>query len=878
MSLEAGTKLGPYEILTAIGKGGMGEVYRAQDTRLHRDVAVKVSNAEFSERFTREARSIAALNHPNVCHLYDVGPNYLVLEYVEGETLKGPLSFEDALPILRQLIDGIEAAHEKNIIHRDLKPANIKITPEGVVKILDFGLAKAAEPETASGDPENSPTLTMGSTQAGAILGTAAYMPPEQAKGKKADRRSDIWSFGVVVYELLTGKRPFGGETVVEILGAVLNKEPDLSKAPPQAERLLRWCLEKDRKDRLGSISDARILLEGGFAPARDASPSVSGRARRLAWPAAAALLLIAAAAGWGMWWSATRPVERSPMRLSVDLGPEAVRSPAISAVISPDGTRIAYSGRLSQGLMQLFTRRLDQAVATRIAGSESTYLFPFFSPDGEWIGFFNDIDAKKVSTQGGAPITIGRMPDGAYGASWGDDGNIIIGTVRGLMRMPAAGGAAQPLKKDVAVQILPQVLPGARAVLFNSSAASNSNFENLDINVVDLQSGETKTLIRGGYWPRYLATSAAAGHLVYMSQGTLFGVAFDPRNLEIRGSPVPLLDDIAASADVNDGGGQFAFSDTGTFLYLSGRVGNAPFPVQWLDAAGKPTPLLPQPGSYGTPRLSPDGKKLAYTAAGAKGNDVWVYELDRDTPTQLTFTAPGGQELAWAADSKHLVYGDGSAMWWIRADGSGQPVQLVEKMANPRPGSFAPLSANEARLAFAPSTGLPDIWTLPIDLSDPERPKPGKAEPFLMEPQVVEVDPVFSPDGKFLAYASNESGAEEVFVRPFPGPGGKWKISTAGGKFPAFSRGSHELFFLGGDDRIMVVSYSTTGDSFTAGRPRVWSPLQIRRNGVIQSFDISADGKRAVIFPRPVAQEGSGNLHATFLLNFFDEVRRRIP
>jgi serine/threonine-protein kinase len=270
---------------------------------------------------------------------------------------------------------------------------------------------------------------------------------------------------------------------------------------------------------------------------------------------------------------------------------------------------------------------------------------------------------------------------------------------------------------------------------------------------------------------------------------------------------------------------------------------------------------------------LSPDGKKLAYTAAGNKGSDVWVYDLGRDTPTQLTFSAPGAFELAWPPDSKHLVFEDGTALWWIRSDGSGQPVQIADKLANPRPSSFAP----DGRLAFSPSTGLPDIWTLPLDLSNTERPKPGKAEPFLKDPQIVEVDPAFSPDGKFLAYASNESGAEEVFVRPFPGPG-KWKISTAGGKFPAFSRTSHELFFLGSEDRIMVVSYSTTGDSFTAGKPRVWSPTQIRRNGVVQNFDISADGKRAVIFPRPAAQEGQGNLHTTFLLNFFDEVRRRIP
>jgi serine/threonine-protein kinase len=876
MSLAPGTKLGPYEILAPIGKGGMGEVYRARDTRLNRDVAIKVADAEFSERFSREARSIAALNHTNVCHLYDVGPDYLVLEYVEGENLLGPMSWDEALPIMRQLIDGIEAAHEKNIIHRDLKTANIKITPEGVVKILDFGLAKAAEAESGA-DPGNSPTFTMGATQAGVILGTAAYMPPEQAKGKTADRRSDIWSFGVVVYELLVGRTPFEGETTVEILGAVINREPDWSRVPPRAQRLLRWCLEKDRRKRLAAIGDARMLLEDGGVAAAVVMREVKGT--RVLWPvAAAALLSLAAASGYG-WWSATRPIDRPLTRLSVDLGPEAVRGPRITAVLSPDGTRIVFTGRGAQfGTQQLFTRRLDQAVATPLAGTEFGSLStPFFSPDGEWIGFIAAGAVRKVAVQGGSAVTIGEAPSTNLGASWGDDGHIIVGSLTGLIRLPAAGGAAEPLKMDARVRFFPQVLPGARAVLFNvPSTPSLASLDDLSIDVFVFETGETKTLLNGGYWPRYMATSGKTGHLVYMRQGTLFGVPFDPERLEIRGTPAPLLEDVAASGNLLDGGGQFAFSDTGTFVYLSGRVADAAHPMLWLDAAGRTTPLVVQPGTYGAPRLSPDGTRLAYTAAGSKGADVWVYDVGRDTPTQLTFTGPGLRELAWAPDSKHLVFGDAQALWWIRADGSGQPQPLLDKAASPRPFSFRP----DGRLVYTPSGpgGLPDIWTMPLDLSDPERPKPGKAEPFLVEPQIVEVDPAFSPDGTFLAYASNESGPNEVFVRPFPGPGGKWKISTAGGKFPAWSRTTRELFFLGGDDRIMVVSYATEGNSFSAGRPRPWSPTQVRRDGVRQNFDVSADGKRVVIFPRPAAEQAEGSLHATFLLNFFDEVRRRIP
>ncbi len=850
----------------------MGEVYRARDTRLDRDVAIKVSATEFSERFSREARSIAALNHSNVCHLYDVGPNYLVLEFVEGENLTGPMSWDDALPIVRQLIDGIEAAHEKNIIHRDLKTANIRITPEGVVKILDFGLAKAAEPESMS-DPAHSPTFTMGATQAGVILGTAAYMPPEQAKGKAADRRSDIWSFGVVVYELLVGTTPFEADNTVEILGAVINKEPDWSRVPQQAQRLLRWCLEKDRRKRLAAISDARMLLEDHGSTGTPVATAT--RATRL-WPVAAAVLMLLTAASAYGWWRAPRPVERPLMRLSVDVGPEALTDSFVSVVLSPDGSRIVFTGRgNTSGTQQLFTRRLDQQQATRLATEFAFVDTPFYSPNGEWVGLFTNQGLMKVATQGGSAIVIAELA-GFFGASWGEDDNIVIGSLNGLMTVPAASGAVRALTTGAGIQVYPQVLPGAKAVLFSAAGGETAaRMDNFDINVLVPATGETKTLIKGGYWPRYVATAGKTGHLVYIREGTLFGVAFDPSRLEVRGTPTPLVNDVSASGSLTGiVSGQYSFSDAGTFVYLGGGDVTT-YPIQWLDAAGRTAPLVAQPGIYGAPRLSPDGTRLAYTADGSKGGDVWVYDIGRDTPTQLTFTGPGFRELAWAPDSRHLVFGDGTTLWWMRADGSGQPLKLVDQLADPRPVSVAP----DGRLAFSSAPGgLPDVWTLPLDMSDPDRPRPGKAEPFLVERAVVEVDPAFSPDGRFLAYASNESGVEEVFVRPFPGPGGKWKVSTAGGKFPAWSRTTRELFFLGGDDRVMVASYSIDGDSFRVSRPRVFSPTVVRRDGVRQSFDVSPDGKRVVIFPKPEVGQAPGSLHATFLLNFFDEVRRRIP
>jgi len=716
MPLPAGTRLGPYEILALIGAGGMGEVYRARDPRLNRDVAIKVSAAQFSERFKREAKAIASLNHPNICHLYDVGPDYLVMEYVEGHDLRGPLDFDDALPIIQQLIDGIEAAHEQNIIHRDLKPANIRITQEGVVKILDFGLAKAiAASSSKNGNTDNSPTLTIAATQPGAILGTAAYMAPEQARGKEADRRSDIWSFGVILYEVLTGRRLFPGETPVEILGAVLNRAPEISAAPPRVHNLLRWCLETDRKQRLASISDARRMLGRDNAGAEESTAAIAllpARSGKLPWVGAAALLAVSTAVALWAPWRATQPVERPLVRLDVDLGPD-VSLPGPhqgSVVISPDGTRLAYVSSGLGGQPRVFTRRLDQPKATVLGGTEGAARL-FFSPDGQWVGFYADTKLNKISVEGGAVVTVSDVPSAH--ASWGDDGSIVLERPgKGLVRIPPGGGSPTPVTEVSSVELthaFPQILPGSRAVLFLAVPLSYDGDQSR-IEVVSLADHRRKILVQGGTSPHYLMS----GHLVYASKGTLFAIPFDLGKLEIRGTAISVLDQVAFRP--SSSGADFDVSRTGTLVYRRGNGGGSGLrTIQWVDGAGKKEPLLARPGAYSRLRLSPDGKRLSFLVdTGGVNRDVWAYDSQRDAMTRLTF---GGRHDSpiWSPDGRYIVFGLPNGIYWTRADGAGQPQPLTQSTTTQVPASFTP---DGKRLAYGDYGGgnsqvLRSLWRI---------------------------------------------------------------------------------------------------------------------------------------------------------------------
>jgi serine/threonine-protein kinase len=884
MSLIAGDKLGLYEILAPIGAGGMGEVYRAKDTKLKREVALKVlpdsfaSDPERMARFQREAEVLAALNHPNIAQIYGIEDRALVMELVAGKTLTGPLPFETALNYARQIADALEAAHEKGIVHRDLKPANIMITPAGVVKVLDFGLAAVAQSSDPS-DPVNSPTLTISPTRAGMILGTAGYMSPEQARGKAVDKRADIWAFGVVLYEMLTGKRLFEGETISDTLAAVLKTEPDLTQVPAKVRRLLEACLQKDPKQRLQAIGDWRLLLT-------DVLPQVTTPSRsRLGWLAAA--LAVVSIGLSAVAWRATRPVERTlqPLiRLDVDLGPDAVAGRFTTTAISPDGTRIVFPAKGTDGKPMLATRLLSETKPAFLSGTDNGR-DPFFSPDGQWIGFFADEKMKKISVQGGAPVVLCNAPD-ARGASWGEDGNISVAlnTNSPLSRVPTNGGTPKPVTKlqGAVTHRWPQPLPGSEAVLFTLSP-NVTGFEDASIAALSLKTGEIKVLVRSGYFGRYLPTGGSTGHLVYVHEGVLFAVPFDPARLQLRGAAVPLLEDLAG--DPNSGAGQFSFSAVpsgpGTFAYRTGKVSVQTWPVSWLDNSGKTQPLIATPGFYSVPRISPDGQRLALLKIAGNDRVIFIYDWRRDTMSRLTFDTQQPSTPTWSPDGKHIVFGlfsaGGYSLGWMRADGVGETHYLLDSKNGAVPYSFFPDGRRLAYNEVDPDSGY-DLWTLPLDVSDPDHPKPGKPELFLRTP-ANERYPAVSPDGRWIAYVSDESGRYEVYVRPFPGPGGTWQISNAGGMLPVWSRNGRELFFQNLDNRIMVTDYEMKNESFAAGKPRMWSDQQLHDLGGVLNYDLAPDGKRFAVFPNlnaPVKENGA--VHVTFLLNFFDELRRRAP
>ncbi len=895
MPLTKGTKLGTYEITAGIGAGGMGEVYQAHDSKLGRDVAIKVLPAAFAydtdrlARFQREAKMLAQLNHPNIATIYGLehsdGTHYLVMELVPGENLAervrrdGAVPIEEALTIAKQIAEALEAAHEKGIIHRDLKPANVKLTLEGKVKVLDFGLAKAFAGDSANEDPSNSPTLSQAATMQGVILGTAAYMSPEQARGKLVDKRTDIWAFGAVLYELLTGKQAFSGDDVTEILAAVVMREPDWTalpaRIPSTIRTLLSRCLRKDKRQRLPDAGAARLEIEEAISAPKDSGATQAAPASPnkllLAVGAVAAVLVVLLGVTSRGWWRSARPVEHPLVRLDVDLGPDVSLGPnrGTDTILSPDGTQLVY---VSQG--RLFTRRLDQPNATELAGTQGAFE-PFFSPDGQWVAFFTSSKLQKISVEGGSAITLCAAPVG-MGGSWGEDGNIIasLSSAGGLSRIPSAGGPPAPvtdLQNGEGTHRWPQILPGGKAVLFTASTATGG-FDAANIEVMSLADHRRKTLVRGGTFGRSLPN----GHLVYVNRGTLFAVPFDVERLEVHGTPAPVLDQINYNA--GQGSAQLDFSEAGTLIYRSGGATGAGLStVAWLDGGGKVQPLLAKPGAYDNPTLSPDGQRLAVDVLEASGKDMWIYDWQRDTMTRVTFTGKENRP-AWSPDGRYIAFNAvGEGMSVIRSDGSGKPQSLTQSKNSQVPWSFSPDGKRLAFFESGPGTGF-DLWTVPLE-SDGAGLRPGRPEVFLQTP-ADERYPSFSPDGRWIAYSSDESGTRQVYVRAFPDKGGKWQISNSDGQLPMWSRNGRELFFETLDRQIMVAGYAVKGDSFVADKPRMWSEKQLGTSaGAANNVGLAPDGKRmAALMPVNTAEAQKAQNHVTFLMNFFDELRRKVP
>jgi len=803
MPLAPGTHLGPYEITGPLGSGGMGEVYRARDVRLDRTVAIKILPAHLSsnpirkQRFDREAKTISSLNHPHICVLYDVGSqddvDYLVMECVEGETLakrleKGPLPLEQVLKIGTELADALDKDHRGGVVHRDLKPGNIMLTPTGV-KLLDFGLAKPAVPLTTSATLTATATQTPPVTQEGTIVGTFQYMSPEQIEGKELDGRSDIFSLGAVLYEILTGRRAFEGKSELSVASAILEKEPaPISRVkplvPPTLDHAIRRCLAKDPEERWQTARDVALELKWIAESSSQAgvpAPVFSHRKLRehLAWPAVAALAIVALAFAIGFLQRAPKPLQ--PMRLSMEIGTDASLyvTEGTAAILSPDGAHMAFIAVGSDQKRRIYLRPLDQLQAAALSGTENAHN-PFFSPDGQWLGFFADGKLKKILVRGGAAVTLCDAPDDR-GGSWGEDGTIVFAPNFGapLSKLSSAGGTPQPLTSlDTQAGELthrwPQVLPGGDSVLFTSNTATG-NYEDADIVVYSMASRQRKTVQRGGYHARYLST----GHLIYIHEGTLFAVPFDLKRLDVTGQPTPILDDVVTNP--GNAGAQFSYSESGNLLYVAGGSVIQNLSVYWMDRQGKFTPLRETPGAYLTgalpwwapaPAFSPDGKRLALQIRDGKKTDIWVYEWERDTLTRLTFSGESNQNPVWTPDGQRITYSSAEkggvyGVYWKRADGAGDAVRLTESRNQQVPNSWRPHGKLLALMELNASTSW-DIFTLSVEGDDKSGWKTGEPKPFLNS-SFSELASAFSPDGRWLVYHSNESGNFEVYAKSRP-------------------------------------------------------------------------------------------------------------
>ncbi|MBM3819499.1 MAG: serine/threonine-protein kinase [Acidimicrobiia bacterium] len=892
MALIPGTRLGVYEVTAQIGEGGMGAVFRARDTKLDRDVAIKVLPEAFAHdadrlaRFTREAKTLAALNHPHIAQIHGLeesaGITALVMELVEGDDLsqriaKGAIPLDEALPIATQIAEALEAAHEQGIIHRDLKPANIKVRPDGTVKVLDFGLAKAMEPAGAMPAGHSMmPTITSPAmTQAGMILGTAAYMAPEQARGKPVDKRADIWAFGAVLFEMLSGRRAFAGEDVGQTLARVVEREPDFAAlpatVPAHVGQAIRVCLRKDPKQRAQAIGDVRLALEGAFetaAPRTTPSATASSRGRLLwmvATAAVAASAALAAVAGWWLKPSAAPRVERFAVTLPPggEFGPGTRRLVAIS----PDGMRIVYAAN-----NRLNLRTLDTLVAVPVPGTDGTgtnpAMQPFFSPDGQWVAYWHNGQLRKVAATGGAPIALATVT-GIFSGSWGPDDSIVYSSGSDIWKIPGAGGTPEQIVKVAAGEVVqgPQMLPGGQHVLFTVSKGG-SNWDAAQIVAHSLRDGTRTVLVDGGRDGRYVRT----GHLIYASRGTLFGVPFDRNTMQRSGGPVSLEDGVADAGPAS-GAAHFAVSDEGTLTYVPGGSANALRALTWVDRQGREEPIAAPLRPYAYARLSPDGTRIGLDIRDDTSG-IWTWDIARQTLTRLTFDAGLNRGVVWSPDGRRIAFSaqpEGREnVFWQAADGAGMVEQLTREDRGTFPVSFTP---DGKRLVVIQPSGAP-----PRDLAVVSLDGDRKVQP-LLNGEFDETNGEISPDGRWLAYESLESGRQEVYVRPFPAvESGRWQVSSDGGSRPVWGRNGRELFYWVDDGTVMAADLQA-GPTFVAGTPRrvISGRYVAPLNG--RPFDVTRDGRRFLMIKTPdTTSDTAERPRVVVVQGWFEELKRRVP